>query len=311
MKKLFAILCAVMLIGAFTVPSAMSYDDCNQATHDIKAQATSSDASYSVSNWGYGNDYAYSNGGSYGEAIDKGIAKGTGVNISIGKASANSVTGACTTALDFGKTSVTAAGAKTTSHGDAAGYSKNLGGGWFDDKAANKSGAYIDGSVYQNQSANEVGYGSGTFAQGGNDSYAGYTAGAKDGESHTIGNIYGTVKADSHVNLTGAAGTAGLTKVTVDPYGRHQSADAFTGNVAVTGVKGADWSNTVVEGHGGVAVGANAIGNEAGSSAGGQAGFCYTGDNVGAGAAYLNADAVRNNHSASSTVSGGAISGAK
>jgi hypothetical protein len=261
------------------------------------------------------NDGAWAKGGSFGTAENYGTAGSIGFkNVSTfaaGTADQKSLTGATAGAADFGQTSVAGAAVGTVDTVQAygvSGYAGKFGAG----AALNTSKGTVEGSVAQGNYANEVGYGSGTFATAGNTSGASFTGKAADFDASvgaSFGNYSGS--ANSGIKMIGAAGAAGSSIASVDAYGNHQTAFAATGNTAGATVIGADCDKTKVYGNGDVAAGANAFSYNAGASAGGTGSFSYKGETLGAGASVMNSQATAGNGYSSSSASGASFSAVK
>lgn len=319
MKNIFIILAASMLI--FSASSAMACGDndpnCEyqgevSANGEHNAFAGTMD---SASDFTY-NDGAYAIGGSMGASHNEGSAwaenwsKRDSMAFELGEASADSHTGAIAGAADFGTMSMSGAAVGTHSEAEANGVSGFTGtrkGGSYD-----LSGAVIGGGVEQGNYANEVGYGSGTFAAGGNESGANYVGMDFDidgdfDRNNGCGKVHGIT--GSEVAIEGNAFTAGGTVVGVDPYGREQSSFGITGNMAMADVDGTRYQDTNVYGTGEMHTGAFSDGRNANAGAYSDGEFAYEGSSFGMGATGSMSTAETwtdngVNHASSSTVGG-------
>jgi hypothetical protein len=302
MKKIFTIAAILTLAISINAYAGWDFKTSTVATNPYAGGGSTNGASDYT--W---NDGAKTGGGSQGEAENFGQAAAGSffrkpTTYAIGEADSNGFTKSGAFAADFGTTSVAGAGTFTNVNvaaGGESGFDKGVG------EAYNKSKGHVDGSVFQNNYVNEIGYYGGTFAQGRNTSGASFDGNAFDSDFDA--SLF-KGKANSEIRMSGVAGTAGASIATVDPYGKHQDATALTGNASIAGLCGADCGQTDVWGNGGVNVGANVQGYNSGAYAGGTSDFSYDGKTFGAGAAGMDAKANRGNSNFSSSAAGFAIS---
>jgi hypothetical protein len=188
-------------------------------------------------------------------------------------------------ALDFGRTSMSGAGAysggKAFVHGEATGI-----------KGCQEfiiAELWIGGSVSQWNQAGETGYSNGQFVDGGNSSFAsglGNTFLNDTGQTYSIlGFELGGAELTGYVKNGHLVSTQGSTFVTIDPYGSYRSFYGTTQNSASVnfGCK-LNPVNSAVGGTGGIA----GMVNNGVAYAGGQATFDYSGSTNGAGNATIN-----------------------
>lgn len=146
----------------------------------------------------------------------------------------------------------------------------------------------IGGNIWQENSANEIGYYSGTFATGRNFSELGFTAYRSvfdQGQSDQWW-IFDLAGANTLMfGIEGKAIVKGKTEVSVDPYGDDRSAYARTENSAAINFPDA-YVSGFVYGQGGV----SAAAVNGGTMAGGNASFMYSGNQSGSGVATVNAN---------------------
>lgn len=187
-------------------------------------------------------------------------------------------------ALDFGRTSMSGAGAhsggKAFVHGEATGI-----------KGCQEfiiAELWIGGSVSQWNQAGETGYPNGQFVDGGNSSYASALGNIwldDTGQTYNIlGFELGGAELTGYVKNGHLVSTQGSTFVTIDPYGSHRSFYGTTQNSASVNFGNLNPVYSEVGGQGGIA----GMVNNGISYAGGQASFNYSGSTLGNGNATIN-----------------------
>jgi len=295
MKKalLFSLVVGVVLCFAgYALAGGSVYDE-------FEANASTSQYDSSAA----GNEAAQAEAGGASFAENKGEVNwnGWGVGTVAGEANAQDNSKANTFTFDNGLTSKAGAFAENTGSADGEGASGGLGLACFD--SSNESFVNVEGYAYQNNTAGETGYSSGTGGVGWNQSYGAFEGTAWDCSSCSSPFINASF---SSQEVGGWAKVGGFTEISVDPYGQYQSSDGFTGNFSAVKVYGADNQWTNIQGYGELSNGAFSQDNGASAAGLANGNFEYSGNDFGAGWVKNHTDSYANGSTASSHASGSA-----
>ena len=341
MKKLLVVLLTISLLAFGANAMAWGTPKIATATDTINPTAggASDDSAVAVSpklpfNWlnlnKGGDDGAYASGWSEGTAENKGTAAaGTIIPFknttafAIGTADAEGHTKAGAFALDLGlslfgfpigpQVSVAGSAVGTTVSVEAEGTSgfagKGILGGGI---ACNESTGMVQGEVGRGSYVNEINSGA-TWAQGSEQSAANFYGTTKDKDVAVDGTLFGSYgdSASSSINMTGGAFSAGGSIAYIEPNGNTQSAFAAVGNMAVTGIQGADYQDNHVNGSGNATIQSYASNNSGYAIAGATGSFSYSGTQAGAGATIMHSTSTVGNNSFSSHASGASFATSK
>jgi len=278
--------------------------------------------------WGYsinkgGDDGASASGWSEGSSENLGSAdagtlfpfKNT-TAFATGEADAKGVTKAGAFALDLGlsifnyplgpQTSIAGSAVGTVVSVNAEGASGFAGKGILGGGIAyNESTGMVQGQVMRGSYVNEVDSGF-TWAQSQENSSADFYGTAIDKDlaidAALCGSYDGTAR--SSIDMTGGAFSAGGSIAYIEPNGNTQSAFAATGNMAVTGIQGADYTDNHVRGDGDAAIQSYADNKTGYALSGANGSFSYSGTQAGVGATIMQSSATVGNNSFSSQASG-------
>ena len=178
--------------------------------------------------------------------------------------------------------------------------------------AYNESTGTVEGNLKRASWVNEINSGP-TWANAGETSSADFYGTTKDKDLAVDGALFGSYgdTASSSINMTGGAFSAGGSIAYIEPNGNTQSAFAATGNMAVTGIHGADYTDNHVSGSGDAAIQSAVATPGHGAVAGATGSFSYSGTQAGAGATIMQSSATVGNNSFSSQASGTSFATAK
>ena len=289
--------------------------------------------SWTIFNWNLGgDDGAWAEGGSGGSSENLGTAAaGTIIPFknttafAKGTADADGHTKAGAFAVDIGvsipffnyplgpQVSVAGSAVGTTVSVEAEGTSgfagKGILGGGI---ACNESTGMVQGEVGRGSYVNEINSGA-TWAQGSEQSAANFYGTTKDKDVAVDGTLFGSYgdSASSSINMTGGAFSAGGSIAYIEPNGKTQSAFAAVGNMAVTGIQGADYQDNHVNGSGNATIQSYASNNSGYAIAGATGSFSYSGTQAGAGATIMHSTSTVGNNSFSSHASGASFATSK
>ena len=272
-----------------------------------------------------GDDEAWARGGSEGAATNLGSAdagtlfpfKNT-TAFATGDANAQGATKAGALAVDIGlripffniplgpQVSIAGSAIGTVVNVNAEGESGFAGKGILGGGIAyNESSGMVMGGVERGSMAQENSFGK-TWAQSQENSSADFYGTAIDKDlaidAALCGSYDGTAR--SSIDMTGGAFSAGGSIAYIEPNGNTQSAFAATGNMAVTGIQGADYTDNHVRGDGDAAIQSYADNKTGHALSGANGSFSYSGTQAGVGATIMQSSATVGNNSFSSQASG-------
>ena len=284
-------------------------------------------------NWNLGgDDGAWAEGGSGGSSENLGkagaltvIPFGNSTAFATGTADAQGVTKAGALAIDIGlsvpyinyplgpQVSIAGSYIGTVVNVNAEGTSGFAGMGIAGAGVAyNESTGTVSGGVARGSGVNEINSGL-TWANAGEASSADFYGEAENSQLRIDGALFGSYDgtARSSINMTGGAFSAGGSIAYIEPNGNTQSAFAATGNMAVTGIQGADYQDNHVNGSGDAEIQSHASNNSGYATAGATGSFSYSGTQAGAGATIMHSTSTVGNNSFSSHASGASFATAK
>jgi hypothetical protein len=191
-------------------------------------------------------------------------------------------------ALDFGRTSMSGAGAYSGGKAFVSGEATGI-------KGCPEfiiAELWIGGNVSQWNQAGETGYSNGQFVDGGNSSFASALGNVWLDETHQtyslLGFEFGGADLTGYIKNGHIVSTQGSTLVTIDPYGSYRSFFGTTQNSASVNFGNLNPVHSAVGGQGGIA----GMVNNGMAYAGGQATFDYSGSTQGNGNATINGSIV-------------------
>ena len=306
MFKMLSVVVAMLFVFGASYGLACEGNDCpgeRQAYYGTGQGSFNAyewrDASSSTGNQGNNNDYSNSSSwGNAGGRLDVN-ADASGYTrilwwkidnpaIAFGSYNAENEDNAWAWSKDYGKTSKAGAGA--VSEGEAFTFGTAI--GLQGCRETVESNVYVEGNVYQFNTAGETGYSENQFAQGENDSGGFYRA---SNHEFTDGWFNGLAIGSNYIE--GKIITQGMTEVTIDPNGNNRSFNAMTENM----VKVEQSGNLMLGNVGGFGQVAG-LSQGYGSWASGSASFNYVGQTSGSGNAHIQGQV--NNGTTFSSVSG-------